>query len=109
MLDVLNVFRSQEKVSGFMWDVLWEQHSQNDRSVTDHLFSSVIVSRWYSCQNREYYSFSVGVGDIKTNSNQTLRHAVDGSDGDRAILQSCIGILFFGVPNQGLDNPNMLS
>ncbi|KAI5800708.1 hypothetical protein FPQ18DRAFT_60296 [Pyronema domesticum] len=36
-----------------------------------------------------------------------LCHAVDGSHGDRAILQSCVGIFFFGVPNKGLDNANM--
>ncbi len=33
----------------------------------------------------------------------------DSSDDDQAIFNSCAGLFFFGVPNKGLNNENMLS
>ncbi|KAF8541865.1 hypothetical protein BDD12DRAFT_730767 [Trichophaea hybrida] len=40
---------------------------------------------------------------------QALADAKQGSENDCAILNSCAALLFFGVPNRGLNNNNMLS
>ncbi len=41
---------------------------------------------------------------------QALVEAAQGdSENDRAILRACIGLLFFGVPNRGLNSENLES
>ncbi|KAF8536942.1 hypothetical protein BDD12DRAFT_746625 [Trichophaea hybrida] len=49
-------------------------------------------------------------GLIIKQAGQALVDAAEGnSPNDKAILDSCLGILLFGVPNRGLNNENMLS
>jgi len=38
-----------------------------------------------------------------------LVDAAEGSEADQAILDSCIGLFFFGVSNGGYNNKNLLS
>lgn len=39
---------------------------------------------------------------------QTLAEASDGDEDDQAVFRSCYALLFFAVPNRGLDNSNLM-
>ncbi|KAF8247189.1 hypothetical protein K440DRAFT_629762 [Wilcoxina mikolae CBS 423.85] len=94
---------------GYESDLKDPTASRNITSFSRQLLMAILGARELTTAKHRpiiFVGHSLGGLIIK----QALVDAAEGnSPNDKAILDSCIGILLFGVPNRGLNNENMLS
>ncbi|VUC26118.1 unnamed protein product, partial [Clonostachys rosea] len=85
--------------------------SQSEASITDlsrRLLESIKTTRGEKAKRTRplvFIGHSLGGLVVK----QALVEAFEGSDEDKTVFRCCFGLLFFGVPNRGLENSSLMA
>ncbi|KAL7946857.1 hypothetical protein V8C42DRAFT_318947 [Trichoderma barbatum] len=84
--------------------------SQSEASIPDlsrRLLESIKTIRSGHTKSRPLILIGHSLGGLVVK--EALAEASEGSEDDRAVFRSCYAVLFFAVPNRGLDNSHLMA